>query len=117
MESSPKKQETYPRYLNQDLEDQEDQEVLMTITAEIERVLRQKNLQMEELQDELNRVKEVVKRDPSLRVFVKIGINTTLEAIKVIFNLFTCFRKLIFFFYYFRKSLLSLGKFWMWRKI
>jgi biopolymer transport protein ExbD len=94
--STKKQQETDPRYLNQDLEDQEDQEVLMTITAEYERVLRQKNLQIEELQDELKCVKEVVKRDPSLRVFVKIGINTPLEAIKVIFNLFICFLKLIF---------------------
>ncbi len=97
MEPSPKKQKTEPRYLNQDPEDQEDQEVIRKITAAWERHLRLKNLQMEDLEDELKNVKEVVKRDPSLRVFVKpIGMNVPLEAIKVIFNEFICFLKLIF---------------------
>jgi hypothetical protein len=103
MEPSPKKQEPPPRYLNQDLEDQEDQEVIREITSEItsafEEHLQLKNLQMKDVEDELKQVKEVFKQDPSLRVFVKpIGMNVPLEAIKVIFNFFTCFRKLKFFF-------------------
>jgi hypothetical protein len=97
MEPSSKKQETDPRYLNQDLEDQEDQEIRRKITAAFERHLRQKNLQMELVEDEIKHVKEVVKRYPSLRVFVKpIEMNMPLEAIKVIFNSFICFLKSIF---------------------
>jgi hypothetical protein len=97
MEPSPKKQETDPRYLNQNLEDQEDQEIIRKITAAFERHLRQKNLQMELVEDEIKHVKEVVKKNPSLRVFVKpIEMNMPLEAIQVMFNSFICFLKLIF---------------------
>jgi hypothetical protein len=38
---------------------------------------------MKDVEDEVKQVKEVVKRDPSLRLFVKrIGMSVPLEAIK-----------------------------------
>jgi hypothetical protein len=77
----------------------EDTEVIRKLTAAFEKYLRMKNQQKRDVEDELKTVKEVVKRYPSLRIFVKrIGMNIPLEAIKVIFNLINCwFRNFIFF--------------------
>jgi hypothetical protein len=62
---------------------QEDREVIRKITAAFEEHLQLKNLQMKDVEDEVKQVKEVVKRDPSLRLFVKrIGMSVPLEAIK-----------------------------------
>jgi hypothetical protein len=62
---------------------QEDMEVIRKITAAFEEHLQLKNLQMKDVEDEVKQVKEVVKRDPSLRLFVKrIGMSVPLEAIK-----------------------------------
>jgi hypothetical protein len=88
----------------------EDTEVIRKLTAAFEKYLRMKNQQKRDVEDELKTVKEVVKRYPSLRIFVKrIGMNIPLEAIKVIFNLINCwFRN--FNFFYFRKDKSQLVK-------
>lgn len=77
----------------------EDTEVIRKLTAAFEKHLRVKNQQKRDVEEELKTVKEVVKRYPSLRIFVKrIGMNIPLEAIKVIFNLINCwFRNFILF--------------------
>jgi hypothetical protein len=77
----------------------EDTKVIRKLTAAFEKHLRVKNQQKRDVEEELKTVKEVVKRYPSLRIFVKrIGMNIPLEAIKVIFNLINCwFRNFIFF--------------------
>jgi hypothetical protein len=67
----------------------EDQEVIKKavsqLTAAFEKHLRLKNFQKKEVDDELKELKEVVKRDSSLRLFVKrIGLSVPLEAIKVV---------------------------------
>jgi hypothetical protein len=67
----------------------EDQEVIRKITAALEKHLRLKNLQKKDVEDELKELKEVVKRDTSLRLYVKnIGVGVPLEAIKVVSILF-----------------------------
>lgn len=88
----------------------EDTEVIRKLTAAFEKHLRVKNQQKRDVEEELKTVKEVVKRYPSLRIFVKrIGMNIPLEAIKVIFNLINCwFRN--FNFFYFRKDKSQLVK-------
>jgi hypothetical protein len=88
----------------------EDTKVIRKLTAAFEKHLRVKNQQKRDVEEELKTVKEVVKRYPSLRIFVKrIGMNIPLEAIKVIFNLINCwFRNFIFF--YFRKDKSQLVK-------
>jgi hypothetical protein len=82
MEPSPKKFKSDNRYLNQ-----EDLEVIKKLTAAFEKHLRLKNLQKKEVEEKLRQVKEVVKKDPTLRLFVKrIGMSVPLEAIRVILN-------------------------------
>ncbi|EFX62994.1 hypothetical protein DAPPUDRAFT_269268 [Daphnia pulex] len=84
MEPSPKKQKTDLRVLTK-----EDQEVIRKITAALEKHLRLKNLQKKDVEDELKELKEVVKRDPSLRLYVKnIGVSVPLEAIKETFSVY-----------------------------
>jgi F0F1-type ATP synthase delta subunit len=51
--------------------------------------LRIKAQQKKEVEDELRAVKDVVKRDPTLRIFVKrIGLNVPMEAIMDVFETF-----------------------------
>jgi hypothetical protein len=70
------------RFLNQD-----DLEVIKKLTAAFEKHLRLKNLQNKEVEEELRQVEEVVKKDPTLRLFVKrIGMSVPLGAIRVILN-------------------------------
>jgi hypothetical protein len=53
--------------------------------ASLENHLRSKNQLQAQVENELKRVKEVVKLDPTLRIFVKrIGISVSLKVIKVI---------------------------------
>jgi hypothetical protein len=86
MEPSPKKLKFDPRSSLPI----EDQEVLKKaaghVTAAFKKHLRLKNFQKNQVDDELKELKEVVKRDPALRLFVKrIGLSVPLEAIKVVF--------------------------------
>lgn len=85
MEPSPKKQ----KFVHRSSMPIEDQEVIKKavsqLTAAFEKHLRLKNFQKKEVDDELKELKEVVKRDSSLRLFVKrIGLSVPLEAIKVV---------------------------------
>jgi hypothetical protein len=51
----------------------------------IEKHLRTKNIQKNVVDDELKALKEVVKRDASLRLYVKnIGVGVPLETIQVV---------------------------------
>jgi hypothetical protein len=51
--------------------------------------LRIKAQQKKEVEDELRAVKDVLKRDPTLRIFVKrIGLNVPMEAIMDVFERF-----------------------------
>jgi hypothetical protein len=62
-------------------------EVIKKLTAAFEKHLRLKNLQNKEVEEELRQVEEVVKKDPTLRLFVKrIGMSVPLGAIRVILN-------------------------------
>jgi hypothetical protein len=68
----------------------EDQEVLKKaaahVTVAFEKHLRLKNFQKSQVDGELKELKEVVKKDPTLRLFVKrIALSVPLEAIKVLY--------------------------------
>lgn len=84
MEPSPKKFKADNRYLNQ-----EDAEVIRKLSAAFEKHLRLKNLQKREVEEELRQVKEIVKKDATLRLFVKrIGMSVRLEAIRDKFSVY-----------------------------
>jgi hypothetical protein len=72
----------------------EDAEAIRKLTTAFEKHLRVKAQQKKEVEEELREVKDVVKRDPTLRIFVKrIGLNVPMAAIVVIFFytfLFSC---------------------------
>ena len=79
-EPSPKKSEPGSRNLNQ-----KDIDIVRKLVASLENHLRSKNQLQAQVENELKRVKEVVKLDPTLRIFVKrIGISVSLKVIKVI---------------------------------
>jgi RNA recognition motif-containing protein len=84
MEPSPKRNKTDARQLAP-----EDAEAIRKITTAFEKHLRLKQQQKKEVEDELRAVKDVVKRDPTLRIFVKrIGLNVPMEAIMDVFERF-----------------------------
>ncbi len=85
MEPSPKKQK-FDHRSSMPIEDQEViKKAVSQISAAFEKHLRLKNFQKKEVDDELKELKELVKKDPSLRLFVKkIGLSVPLEAIKVV---------------------------------
>lgn len=90
MEPSPKRNKTDARQLSP-----EDAEVIRKLTTAFENHLRVKAQQKKDVEEELRAVKEVVKRDPTLHIFVKkIGLNVPMEAIMVIFVytfVFSCY--------------------------
>lgn len=75
----------------------EDAEVIRKLTTAFEKHLRVKAQQKNEVEDELREVKDVVKRDPTLRIFVKrIVLNVPMAAIMVMFFTLFFFVLLIF---------------------
>jgi hypothetical protein len=79
MEPSPKKLKPDGRHLTE-----EDTEAVRKIMAGFEKHLRAKNQAQAAIDFELKKVKEVVRRDPTLRVFVKrIAMSISLDFIKV----------------------------------
>jgi hypothetical protein len=80
MEPSPKKQKSFdPRVLTKD-----DQELERKVMTTIEKHLRTKNIQKNAVDDEVKALKEIIKRDASLRWYVKnIGVGVPLETIQV----------------------------------
>jgi hypothetical protein len=84
MEPSPKKPKKDPRNLTE-----EDGEAIRKVMAGLEKHLKSKNQSQAAVDFELKKVKEVVRHDPTLRIFVKrIVISVSLELIKVILILF-----------------------------
>ncbi|EFX68815.1 hypothetical protein DAPPUDRAFT_114239 [Daphnia pulex] len=85
MEPSPKKQKSFdPRVLTK-----EDQELERKVMATIEKHLRTKNIQKHAVDDEVKALKEIIKRDASLRLYVKnIGVGVPLETIQEKFSVF-----------------------------
>ena len=67
----------------------EDGEAIRKLMGILEKLLKAKNQALCEVQKELRDVKEVVKRDPSLRIFVqRICVNYPLDQIKAKFAVF-----------------------------
>ncbi len=68
---------------------EEDGEAIRKVMAGLEKHLKSKNQSQAAVDFELKKVKEVVRHDPTLRIFVKrIVISVSLELIKVILILF-----------------------------
>jgi adenylyl- and sulfurtransferase ThiI len=64
----------------------EDAEAIRKLITAFEKHLRLKAQQKKDVEQELQEVKDVVKRDPTLKIFVKrIGLNVPMESIAVIF--------------------------------
>ena len=66
---------------------QDDSDLMQKLMASFEKHLKMINQLQWGIENELEQVKEVVKRDPALRIFVKrIGMNIPLDTIKVTLN-------------------------------
>ena len=66
---------------------QDDSDLMRKLMASFEKHLKMINQLQWGIENELKQVKEVVKRDPALRIFVKrIGMNIPLDTIKVTLN-------------------------------
>jgi hypothetical protein len=94
MEPSPAKKPKFdPRQLTP-----EDGEAIRKLMGNLEKLLKSKNQALCEVQKELRDVKEVVKRDPSLRIFVhRICVNYPLDQIKVYLNQLNCINIIIIY--------------------
>jgi hypothetical protein len=108
MEPSPKRNKTDARQLSP-----VDAEDIRKLTTASKKHLRVKAQQKKEVEEELRAVNDFVKRDGTLRIFVKrVGLNVPMEAIMVIF--FThLFFHLINILYYYRTSLKCFERGWM----
>jgi hypothetical protein len=66
---------------------QDDSDLMRKLMASFEKHLKMINQLQWGIENELKQVKEVLKRDPALRIFVKrIGMNIPLDTIKVTLN-------------------------------
>ena len=76
----------------------EDSKAMRKFSGNMEKLLKAKNQTLGEVQMELRDVKEVVKRDPSLRILVqRICVNYPLDQIKVYLNQLNCINIIIIY--------------------
>ena len=68
---------------------------------QLEKYLKVKNQHLREIEEEISKVKEVAKREPSLRICVKrVGLTVSIDTIKVTFNLIFFYFSNIHFIYF-----------------